>query len=81
VGVSPQTAKHKIILFLANVGVKENRKSHLCKSSGGNAKICEIEEPFSRAASTGARKDATREALQMKILGEAREERFIADNS
>ena len=41
--------------------------------------IREIEEPFSRAASTRGKKGASREVLQMKILGGAREERFIAD--
>jgi hypothetical protein len=38
-----------MILFLADVGVKENRRSLLCKTSGGDGEICEIEEPFSRA--------------------------------
>ncbi len=39
----------EMILFLANVRVKENRKTLLCKRSGGDREICEIEEPFSRA--------------------------------
>jgi hypothetical protein len=38
-----------MIVFLADVGVKENRRSLLCKTSGGDGEICEIEEPFSRA--------------------------------
>jgi len=34
-----------MMLFLADVGVKENRKSLLCKKSGGDVEICEMEEP------------------------------------
>jgi hypothetical protein len=30
-----------MILFFADVRVKENRKSLLCKKSGGDAEICE----------------------------------------
>jgi hypothetical protein len=38
-----------MILFFADVGVKENRRSLLCKKSGDDREICEIEEPSSRA--------------------------------
>jgi hypothetical protein len=38
-----------MILFYADVGVKENRRSLLCKKSGDDREICEIEEPSSRA--------------------------------
>jgi hypothetical protein len=41
-----------MILFLADVRVKDNRETLLCKRSGGDWEICEIEEPFRRAAST-----------------------------
>jgi len=34
-GVSPQRAKLDMILFLADMHVKENRKTLLCKRSGG----------------------------------------------
>lgn len=37
-----------MILFFADAGVKENRRTLLCKKSGGDGEICEIEEPFSR---------------------------------
>ena len=39
---------HDMILFFADVGVKENRRTLLCKKSGGDGEICEIEGPFSR---------------------------------
>jgi len=38
-----------MIVVYADVGVKENRRAHLCKRRGGNGEICEIAEPFSRA--------------------------------
>jgi hypothetical protein len=41
-----------MILFFADVGVKENRRRLLCKKSGDDREICEIEEPLTRAAST-----------------------------
>jgi len=37
-----------MIVFLADVRVKVNRKTLLCKKSGGDGEICEIEEPYSR---------------------------------
>ena len=33
-----------MMLFLADVGVKENRTTLLCKKSGGDAEICEVED-------------------------------------
>ncbi len=37
-----------MIVFLAGVRVNVNRETLLCKTSGGEGEICEIEEPFSR---------------------------------
>ena len=37
-----------MIVFLAGLRVKVNRETLLCKTSGGDGEICEIEEPFSR---------------------------------
>ena len=38
-----------MMVVYADVGVKENRRSLLCKRSGGDGEICEIAEPFTRA--------------------------------
>jgi hypothetical protein len=38
-----------MILFLSDVSVKVNRKTLLCKRSGGDREICEVEESFSKA--------------------------------
>jgi len=32
-----------MMVFLKSVGVKENRTTLLCKKSGGDAEICEVE--------------------------------------
>jgi len=37
-----------MMVFLADVGVKVNRKILLCIKSGGDGEICEIEEQFSK---------------------------------
>jgi len=37
-----------MMVFLAGVRVKVKRKTLLCKTSGEDGEICEIEEPFSR---------------------------------
>jgi len=39
---------YDMIVFLAGLRVKVNRETLLCKTSGGDGEICEIEEPFSR---------------------------------
>ena len=44
------------MVFLADVGVKVNRKILLCKKSGGDGEICEIEEPPSRTAAPWGRR-------------------------
>jgi len=33
-----------MMVFLKSVGVKENRTTLLCKKSGGDAEICELED-------------------------------------
>lgn len=38
-----------MMVVYADVGVKVNRRTLLCKRSGGDGEICEIEEPFTRA--------------------------------
>jgi len=65
-----------MILFLADVGVKVNRKTLLCKRGGGDAETCEIEDPPSRAASTWGGEGAASKVLQVKIMAGASEERF-----
>ena len=69
----------KIMLFLAGGRVKENRRALLCKRSGGDGKSARSKSRSQGRPLHGGRKDASREVLQMKILGGAREERFIAD--
>ena len=69
----------KIMLFLAGGRVKENRRALLCKRSGGDGKSARLKSRSQGRPLHGGRKGASREVLQMKILGGAREERFIAD--
>jgi len=45
-----------MMLFFADVRVKENRKTLVCKKSGGDSEICEIEEPPSKAPLHGEEK-------------------------
>jgi hypothetical protein len=45
-----------MMLFFADVRVKENRKTLVCKKSGGDSEICEIEEPPSKAPHMGRRR-------------------------
>jgi len=45
-----------MMLFFADVRVKENRKTLVCKKSGGTAEIREIEEAPSKAPPHGEEK-------------------------
>jgi hypothetical protein len=45
----PKGRNHDMMVVYADVGVKVNRRTLLCKRSGGDGEICEIEEPFTRA--------------------------------
>jgi hypothetical protein len=56
-----------MIVFLADVSVKENRRSLLCKTSGGDGEICEIEEPFSRASLYVGRRRRLLQDLRRKM--------------
>jgi len=57
-----------MIVFLADVGVKENRRTLLCKKSGGHGEFCEIEEPFSRAGlHVGGRRRRLLQNLRRKM--------------
>jgi hypothetical protein len=56
-----------MIVFLADVGVKENRRSLLCKTSGGDGEIGEIEEPFSRAGLYVGRRRRLLQDLRRKM--------------
>jgi hypothetical protein len=38
-----------MMVVYADVGVKVNRRTLLCKRRGGDGEICEVEGPFSRA--------------------------------
>jgi hypothetical protein len=50
-----------MMLFFADVRVKENRKTLLCKKRGGTAEICEIEGANLKGASAwGGEGAATR---------------------
>jgi len=56
-----------MIVFLADVPVKVNRKTLLCKKSRGDGEISEIEEPFSRTGLYVGRRRRLLQDLRRKM--------------